>query len=1314
MKRMFLIFGFVGLRSGQMARLLSTVLILVLLSTTNVSAQLDTLWQAGAVTYEPDGCGGAFVFGGGVVVNYVGRVDSTGTYLWYEQFIPPEWKWRNDNALLAKAMIDYSKSSIVVWDLSYEWQDSNYVSHGQAGCAVWKFDSLGNFQWVVSTQFPDSESFWPYAASVDSNNDITILGGYNFESSRPCESLWVAALGIMRVSSVGAMSFDFVCGQPENVPWQGWPEDPRLMMTFSACYDNKYVDSCNGSEGGTFYSHTLYRYANDSIHTLPLELKDIQLQPCPSLDFTGYRPVENYDWGHGEEHPLVCDSAGNTFEILKEETVIYSSWPYTYSHRYLIAKYTLGGELAWMKPLSALIPVDYSTPPLGLAPDDEGGVAVGGPDGVRKFSSNGTLQWYVPKPEEITYPILWERLAVDTRKNVYVRFWNPGYNASWFMCLDAKSGKRRFLYKMGNLNFYAPLVLDSVGCIYGTFSENGPARLRQNMSFVMRDANGEKMPNQEFTLIRVSDDAPLFTEDTLGVFTTNDSGVYKFPMVVPDSFLFKEGPLDTDPDTLGVGDLFKVAKRAYDAPSVRHPGLVGTQYSVHLDNLHIDPDGAIAFDTVDGENYKNVVLGHTEYRYNLLVSVEWDAVEAYQQGLQEDFRQMSNYLYDVTDGQLRLDTVAIVDNGELWEEADVHIRASNVHLPDSRPDAISHAGWYPITMPRKWFGNEDDCRWFSYEDHPLAAAVSEDYRAKAHEFGHFALGFYDEYLFMDNGWHPLPATARCQPRPAGNYGFMDYEYDDDEGGVRSSEMSSRYRYTAEACRNTEQFIYNDTSCWDQFEEWAEGTFDGIYVPIRKPDQEDTLEHLTPSILDYIRGPNDNLAVLDYDVGAEIYFASPITPPDAANRSLNLYVSGVPAGGGQVTLKKNLPGGEMRVIEQGVTRDDGLIWVLGGSDGDNLQTYGRSYVIINPPKAAIAGEIMRQWLTGSLEVSAMVGDSGSITLQPIEGDYPLVLVTDISVVPQRWRLEFTQPFSQLPNVQFLSQSGQALTPSVAEVNGGYDTYPADTITQECQARLGAVDSAGNAFFVPFSYIKYGITDSTELGKLLGPDAAAILNLSSHNASITKVLIVASSYPPILNGLEADAIQAGDAYNTSVSPSVTLTGVNNLTIKYGDEDLQAGDSLIGDESLLRMYRWDEGGNSWVYIGGLVDTSHNSVTAEISSLGTYALFTTKSSSGVDDEPDHNLPYWFELSQNYPNPFNPVTTIEYSVPRRAQVTIEIFNILGRRVRTLVNENKSAGQYRIEWKGTDDSGNPVSTGVYLYRFQAGEVVQTKKMLLIK
>jgi len=101
-------------------------------------------------------------------------------------------------------------------------------------------------------------------------------------------------------------------------------------------------------------------------------------------------------------------------------------------------------------------------------------------------------------------------------------------------------------------------------------------------------------------------------------------------------------------------------------------------------------------------------------------------------------------------------------------------------------------------------------------------------------------------------------------------------------------------------------------------------------------------------------------------------------------------------------------------------------------------------------------------------------------------------------------------------------------------------------------------------------------------------------------------------------------------------------------------------------------------------------------------------------DDDYGGALPYSFELSQNYPNPFNPVTTIEYSLPERSNVTIEIYNVLGQRVQTLVNREESAGSYTVTWDGSDASGKPAATGLYLYRFQAGDHVETKKMLLLK
>jgi len=85
----------------------------------------------------------------------------------------------------------------------------------------------------------------------------------------------------------------------------------------------------------------------------------------------------------------------------------------------------------------------------------------------------------------------------------------------------------------------------------------------------------------------------------------------------------------------------------------------------------------------------------------------------------------------------------------------------------------------------------------------------------------------------------------------------------------------------------------------------------------------------------------------------------------------------------------------------------------------------------------------------------------------------------------------------------------------------------------------------------------------------------------------------------------------------------------------------------------------------------------------------------------------YW--LSQNYPNPFNPVTEISFNLPEVVDVKLEIYNVLGQRVTTLVNGLTEAGIHSVTWDGSD-----VASGIYLYHLQAGNFVETKKMVLLK
>ena len=109
---------------------------------------------------------------------------------------------------------------------------------------------------------------------------------------------------------------------------------------------------------------------------------------------------------------------------------------------------------------------------------------------------------------------------------------------------------------------------------------------------------------------------------------------------------------------------------------------------------------------------------------------------------------------------------------------------------------------------------------------------------------------------------------------------------------------------------------------------------------------------------------------------------------------------------------------------------------------------------------------------------------------------------------------------------------------------------------------------------------------------------------------------------------------------------------------------------------------------------------------------VFSRMNSLGIDQ--DHVLPTVMSLGQNYPNPFNPVTTLTYELSEDALVSMSVHDVSGRLVKDLVHGYQTAGHGTIKWDATNNSGQSVSAGVYLYKIQIGEMIQTKKMVLLK
>jgi hypothetical protein len=94
--------------------------------------------------------------------------------------------------------------------------------------------------------------------------------------------------------------------------------------------------------------------------------------------------------------------------------------------------------------------------------------------------------------------------------------------------------------------------------------------------------------------------------------------------------------------------------------------------------------------------------------------------------------------------------------------------------------------------------------------------------------------------------------------------------------------------------------------------------------------------------------------------------------------------------------------------------------------------------------------------------------------------------------------------------------------------------------------------------------------------------------------------------------------------------------------------------------------------------------------------------------------LPDQYELHQNFPNPFNPRTSIRFALPKPGHVLLEVYNLLGQKVTTLVQEKLPAGVHTVIWHGIDSEGRQVATGIYFYRIATGDFTDVKKMLLVK
>jgi len=176
----------------------------------------------------------------------------------------------------------------------------------------------------------------------------------------------------------------------------------------------------------------------------------------------------------------------------------------------------------------------------------------------------------------------------------------------------------------------------------------------------------------------------------------------------------------------------------------------------------------------------------------------------------------------------------------------------------------------------------------------------------------------------------------------------------------------------------------------------------------------------------------------------------------------------------------------------------------------------------------------------------------------------------------------------------------------------------------------------------------------------------------------------------------------AYGMAVDNMKIIQGDNSswLTMERTAGEIAPKDTMT--MSLTMMPREDQ---------NQIITSQLSVGPSASFDINISMITDPDALGIDD---NNVLNKFSLEQNYPNPFNPVTNISYNLPKDERVRIIISDIMGKTIKTLINNDQTSGQKTIRWNATNEQGNPVSAGLYFLTIEAGSFTETNKMILLK
>ncbi len=804
--------------------------------------------------------------------------------------------------------------------------------------------------------------------------------------------------------------------------------------------------------------------------------------------------------------------------------------------------------------------------------------------------------------------------------------------------------------------------------------------------FIVQNDLGTPMAHKTFKLYKAScDNNQVFLEN---VTTNNQGGFY----------------LNYQYFSLNNGDQIKLEMLVYTKYAVKtgHEDFGGKMYDLYLNNMEFDGMGNPHYYSLTDQSQQTITMGHTMIHRFLVVSVEWEAKREYLDTLASWCKLMSNFLYDVTDGQLYVEGVAIYDNFQKWDQADIRVFANNLVWPNSAVAGINQpdADQAQVRMPRRWWGNSDDTRnydekswWYTYNDRDVDLFMSSTI---AHELGHYMLGFYDEYVWTD--------TSKAKYLPDGyNMGFMQYQYQNAPDW--SSEMSDPDRYSNPDYRYTAQWTYNGSDCWTQFRNTYQGYYedyasggDQLWVPIKMPT-----DRVLSSGMNFMRGP------MDYLTGQNQCSMIPTMTVNVHDVNLgygdyNFIVwdqNDNPIAKADIYDYAPLFSTYIKKDYQGESADDGNMIVVGAAVNDEILIMAQKMFnlgFIQVPYYYFYTVIVNA-VTGAKNQGDNTQDVQVIHLTPLKMNNRIVptMKYDFS---GNVSLDFytLNSFNTNPTIDFplTDSSTKNYNLNYNQQKSDYSIGTSDGASEQGTIMFNSTDSANKQFSIPFNY------QISNFGRnVFAPGGAGELILDTNNTSIERISALSSNFFPLLNGLDKNVKQAGSVVSFSTSPGTLEQGTKNMVnIRYSRSNL-----TLADEASLSIFKWDESNLKWNQITSTLDTANRVVSAMVSSDGTYGSFTTSSASGVLDNNDNN---YFSFGA-YPNPFTSSSKLEFYLSQAGNVTVSMYDALGNKIATYADSYLGSGKHSYDIDGKD-----LSSGVYYVILKAENQVITKKVVLLK